>query len=186
LTLLFLTEISNLAASSTRSYTYGKMINAANEQTSCLPGSPQLRSALDRAGWRCTRQRTAVFDYLRSVESHPTAEEVYLAVRRQLPKISLATVYKALEALVASHLADKLNTGDGPARYDCHCDAHYHFRCLDSGDIHDLPTHYDPQLLDKLDPNLIEELRRQGFHVTGYRLEVLGHLEGKWAEARPG
>src|SRR5689334_7485422 len=152
------------------------MIQAANEQTSCLPTSQQLRAALDRAGWRYTRQRAAVFDYLRSMKSHPTAEEVYLAVRRQLPKISLATVYKALEALVASRLADKFTTGDGPARYDCHSDAHYHFRCLDSGDIHDLPTPYDPQLIDKLDPNLIEELRRQGFQVTGYRLEVLGHV----------
>ena len=155
------------------------MIDAANEQTPCLPASQQLRDALERAGWRCTRQRAAVFNYLHAVESHPTAEEVYLAVRRQLPKISLATVYKALEALVDSHLADKLATGDGPARYDCHNHAHYHFLCLDSGDIHDLPTPYDPQLIDKLNPNLIEELRQQGFHVTGYRLEVLGHFEGK-------
>jgi Fur family transcriptional regulator, peroxide stress response regulator len=155
------------------------MTDAPNEQTPCLPGSQQFRDALERAGWRYTRQRAAVFDYLHTVESHPTAEEVYLAVRRQIPKISLATVYKALEALVDSHLADKLTTGDGPARYDCHNQAHYHFHCLDSGDIHDLPTPYDPQLIDKLNPNLIEELRRQGFHVTGYRLEVLGHFEGK-------
>jgi Fur family transcriptional regulator, peroxide stress response regulator len=152
------------------------MIHAADEQAPWPPDSEQLRAALDRAGWRYTRQRAAVFEYLRAVESHPTAEEVYVAVRRQLPKISLATVYKALEALVASRLADKFNTGDGPARYDCHSDAHYHFRCLDSGDIHDLPTPYDPRLIDKLDPNLIEELRRQGFQVTGYRLEVLGHV----------
>ena len=67
-----------------------------------------MRGALEQAGWRYTRQRAAVFDYLCSVESHPTAEEVYLTVRRRLPKISLATVYKALEALVDCHLADKL------------------------------------------------------------------------------
>jgi len=155
------------------------MIHAANERTSYPPGAQQLRGALEQAGWRCTRQRAAVFDYLCSVDSHPTAEEVYLAVRRQLPKISLATVYKALEALVASHLADKLTAGDGPARYDHHNHAHYHFRCLDSGDVHDLPAPYDPQLIDKLDPNIIEELRKQCFHVTGYHLEVLGHFEGK-------
>jgi Fur family peroxide stress response transcriptional regulator len=151
----------------------------ANEQTSCVPGVRQLRGALEQAGWRCTRQRTAVFDYLCSVESHPTAEEVYVAVRRRLPKISLATVYKALEALVDSELADKLTTGEGPARYDCHHQAHYHFCCVDSGEVHDLPAPYDPQLIDKLDPNLIEDLRKQGFQVTGYRLEVLGHFKGK-------
>jgi len=155
------------------------MSYATVEQTSCLSGAENLRSALEQAGWRYTRQRAAVFDYLCSVESHPTAEEVYLAVRRQLPRISLATVYKALEALVASHLVDKLTTGDGPARYDRHNQAHYHFRCLDSGTVHDLPTAYDPQLIDKLDPNVIADLDKQGFHVTGYRLEVLGHFGEK-------
>lgn len=155
------------------------MIHPAHEPTSCPAADERLRGALEQAGWRCTRQRRAVFDHLCSVESHPTAEEVYLAVRRCLPKISLATVYKALEALVDSHLADKLTTGDGPARYDCHDHAHYHFRCLDSDEIHDLPVAYDPELIDKLDPGLVENLRDQGFHVTGYRLEVFGHFTGK-------
>ena len=158
------------------------MIQAANEPSAGRPTVDQLRDALEQAGWRCTRQRLAVFDYLYRVDSHPTAQEVYLAVRRQLPKISLATVYKALEALVDSALADKLTTGDGPARYDCHQHAHYHFRCLDSGGIYDLPTRYDSQLIDKLDANLISELRQRGFYVTGYRLEVLGHVVG---EGRP-
>src|SRR5437764_14113114 len=90
----------------------------------------ELRQALDRAGWRFTRQRAAVFDYLRSVDSHPNAEEVYAAVRRHLPHISLATVYKALDALVDCRLAAKIAHADGPARYDCRHDSHYHVRCL--------------------------------------------------------
>jgi Fe2+ or Zn2+ uptake regulation protein len=154
------------------------MIHSANEQTSERSGHPELRGALERAGWRYTRQRVAVFEYLASAKSHPTAEEVYLAVRRRIPKISLATVYKALEALVDSRLADKLTTGDGPARYDCHQQAHYHFRCSDSGEIYDLPASYDPRLIDKLDPHLLDDLRKLGFQVTGYHLEVLGHREG--------
>src|SRR5262245_62121758 len=85
-----------------------------------------VREALESAGCRYTSQRAAVFDYLEKVKTHPTAEEVYRAVRRQLPKISLATVYKALEALVAARLAAKLTNGDGAARYDCRGDDHYH------------------------------------------------------------
>lgn len=154
-------------------------MHTVDEQRPCRGDAQQLRCALEGAGRRYTRQRAAVYDYLCSVESHPTAEDIYLAVRRQMPKISLATVYKALEALVDSHLADKLTSGDGPARYDCHHDAHYHFRCVDSGEVLDLPAPFDPQLIDKLDPHLIEKLRTQGFHVTGYRLEVLGHFAGK-------
>src|SRR5207253_846969 len=94
-----------------------------------------LRHALERAGWRFTRQRAAVFRFLRSVDSHPTAEDVYIIVRRDIPKISLATVYKALDALVECDLATKITQGDGPARFDCRHDAHYHVRCLNSGRI---------------------------------------------------
>jgi Fe2+ or Zn2+ uptake regulation protein len=135
-----------------------------------------LRAALDRAGCRFTRQRAAVFDYLCSVNSHPTAEEVYTAVRQEIPSISLATVYKALEALVTARVASKLANADGPARYDCRSDSHYHLRCLTTGQIRDLQVPFDRQLLDKLDPTLVSRLRQQGFEVTGYRLELLGHF----------
>jgi Fe2+ or Zn2+ uptake regulation protein len=137
----------------------------------------ELRQALDKAGWRFTRQRSAVFDYLRSVENHPTAEDVYLAVREKIPNISLATVYKALEALVDSHLASKLTYADGPARYDHRCDSHYHIRCIETGEVRDLETPFDQELINKLDPKLVEMLESRGFHVTSYRLELLGHFQ---------
>jgi Fur family peroxide stress response transcriptional regulator len=124
-----------------------------------------------------TRQRAAVFDYLRSVESHPTADQVFNAVRPQIPKLSLATVYKALEALVDAGLAAKLTDLEGRAHYDGRSDAHYHFRCEKTGEVHDLPLQYDPRLLEKLGADVVEMLRRQGYHVTGHRLELLGQME---------
>lgn len=153
------------------------MVDTADKSSSGSKTDVLLRRALEQSGWRCTRQRTAVHEYLGSVASHPTAEEVFAAVRRQIPNISLATVYKALEALVDARLAFKLTSGAGPARYDGRTDAHYHLCCLKSGRIIDLPTRFDAELLDKLDPNLVGKLRRQGFRVSGYRLEVLGSFE---------
>jgi Fe2+ or Zn2+ uptake regulation protein len=144
--------------------------------TSCSAGERELRQALGRTGWRYTRQRAAVFAYLRSVECHPTAEQVFVAVRRQLPSISLATVYKTLDALVAARLATRLAAGVGPARYDGRCEAHYHLRCQRTGQVRDLPLPYDPQLLDKLAPHLAGLLRCQGFEITGHHLELLGHF----------
>src|SRR5215218_2528978 len=138
-----------------------------------------LRRALESAGWRCTPQRVAVYDHLGRAEHHPTAEEVYQGVRGDIPRISLATVYKALEALVASGVATKLTAGDGSARYDARSDRHYHVRCLRSGSVHDLPTPYDPDLIAKLDPALTENLQNQGFRVTGYRLELIGYFDGE-------
>jgi Fe2+ or Zn2+ uptake regulation protein len=144
----------------------------------CERGDLELRQALRRAGWRYTRQRAAVFASLGSGHSHPTAEQVFAAVRRQLPHISLATIYKALDALVAAGLARRITGGPGPARYDARTDAHYHLRCERTGEVRDLPLPYDPQLLEKLAPDLADWLRRQGFELSGHRLELLGRFSG--------
>jgi Fur family transcriptional regulator, peroxide stress response regulator len=142
----------------------------------------RVRLALEKSALRYTTQRATVFACLERLDCHPTAEEVYLEVRRSLPHISLATVYKALDALAAAELIGKLAGGDGRARYDCRGADHYHLRDTRTGEVSDLPTPFDPELLTKLDPRLIESLRRSGFQVTGYRLEVLGTFE-KQAEA---
>jgi Fe2+ or Zn2+ uptake regulation protein len=137
-----------------------------------------LRTALESAGWRCTPQREAVYAHLSRAPHHPTAEEVYQGVKATIPKISLATVYKALDALVAAGLATKLAAGDGSARYDARSDLHYHLRCLRSGAVEDLATPFDPDLIAKIDPDLAGQLERRGFHVTGYRLELVGYYDG--------
>ncbi|MBI3839893.1 MAG: transcriptional repressor [Planctomycetia bacterium] len=135
-----------------------------------------VRGALEAAGCRYTAQRAAVFGFLQQVKTHPTADEVYRAVRRDLPRISLATVYKALEALVASRMAAKLTNGDGSARYDCRAEDHYHLRDVTTGEIRDLSVEFDRELLAKIDPTLVEKLAHSGFRVTGYRLELLGRF----------
>jgi len=136
-----------------------------------------LRQALEGGGWRCTPQRQAVYNHLSEADGHPTAEEVYQGVKSTIPNISLATVYKALEALVASGIAAKLTAGDGSARYDARGDRHYHLRCLRSGAVQDLATPYDPDLIAKLDPGLADRLAAEGFHLMGYRLELVGFFE---------
>jgi Fe2+ or Zn2+ uptake regulation protein len=122
---------------------------------------------LDLQGAHFTRQRAAVFDYLRRVDRHPTAEEVFLAVKRELPKISLATVYKNLEALVTCGAVSKLTYGDSAARYDIRTDHHYHSRCIKCDRITDLEPEADQKVLELVKPP-------RGFKVEDYRLEILG------------
>ncbi len=155
--------------------------------SSAAPGSEQLRLVLEAAGWRCTRQRQAVYDYLVQTGSHhPTAEEIYRCVRGEVPRISLATVYKALEALEACGLVTRLAAhGDGSARFDARAEGHYHLRCLRTGHVEDLPTPFDPELIAKLDPDLSNRLQQKGFRVTGYRLELVGFYEDSEATAPP-
>jgi Fe2+ or Zn2+ uptake regulation protein len=132
---------------------------------------------LEAAGCRYTRQRAAVYAYLASVDSHPTAEDVFYALRNRLPRISLATVYTSLETLVSVGLATRLVAAGGAARYDGRGERHYHLRDEETGEVRDLPASFDDELLDKIDPQLVERLAASGFRVSGYRLEVLGRFE---------
>lgn len=123
--------------------------------------------ALQSKGFRLTPHREAVHAYLASVDHHPTAEEVYLAVKGQGSRLSLATVYNALEALVEAGLASKLAFGDGSARYDIRTDQHDHIHCLGCGMLRDLPP-----LLRR---ESLREVPEQDFEVIGYRLELVGY-----------
>ena len=128
-----------------------------------------LRDALEENGHRVTEQRTAVYRFLASTDKHPTAEEVFLAVRNQVPVISLATVYKSLETLVSCNLAQKLTFGEGYARYDGRTDPHHHARCLGCGRISDMPGTLPPEEVREMDAEA------DGFQVTGYTLEFTGY-----------
>jgi Fur family peroxide stress response transcriptional regulator len=129
----------------------------------------KLRAALLAAGQRFTEQRATVYRYLASTDAHPTADEVYLAVRRALPGISLATVYKSLETLVGCGLAVKLTYADDSARYDGRTEPHHHARCLACDRVVDIPG--------VIPETEIEALRdhAEGFTVTGYRFELSGY-----------
>jgi Fe2+ or Zn2+ uptake regulation protein len=126
-----------------------------------------LREVLEANGQRFTEQRAAVFRFLRSTASHPTADEVFTVVRTEISDISLATVYKALETLVSCGLAIKLPFGDGSARYDARTDDHCHARCVRCGTVQDV-------IECDVSRSLPEISTLQGFEVQGYRVEVVG------------
>lgn len=130
-----------------------------------------LRDALEASGQRFTDQRAAVYRFLSSTDKHPTADEVFLEVRSEVPDISLATVYKSLETLVGCGLAMKLAYGDGSARYDGRTDPHHHARCLSCSRMFDLPGGLSTRDLSELGG------AAHGFRITGYRLELTGYCD---------
>jgi len=67
-----------------------------------------VETRLRNAGYRVTKQRTAVYQYLLSTDAHPTAETIHLSVRHRLPNISLATIYKAVDSLVDVGLVNRI------------------------------------------------------------------------------
>jgi Fur family peroxide stress response transcriptional regulator len=143
----------------------------SRSSSSTLPSEHRLRAALEASGQRFTEQRLAVFRFLVSTESHPTAEDVFMAVRESAPGISLATVYKGLETLVGCGLAAKLTYSDGSSRYDGRTDPHPHARCLSCARVFDVPGPLP------VDPLPVAGASSEGFRVTGFRLEFTGYCE---------
>jgi Fe2+ or Zn2+ uptake regulation protein len=128
-----------------------------------------LRRALREKGHRYTDQRAAVFRLVSRSRVHPTAEDVFLGVRPEVPGISLATVYKNLETLVSCGLAKKLNPADGSARFCGRTEPHHHARCLGCGSVSDVAG----ELVDSETASLCSQAN--GFRLVGYELELTGY-----------
>jgi Fur family peroxide stress response transcriptional regulator len=89
----------------------------------------QFNERLSTSGFRFTPQRQQVYDVLMTKRDHPTAEEVFIRAKRQMPEISMATVYNCLDALVQSGLARQVTLDRGAARFCPNMQEHCHFYC---------------------------------------------------------
>ena len=104
--------------------------------------------------FRMTHQRKVILENLKNTESHPSADEIYLKVRKILPHISLGTVYRNLETLSEMGLINKLDSCGNQRRYDGNIGKHYHIRCSKCGKVVDLPedtvisVNYDHKKID--------------------------------------
>jgi Fur family peroxide stress response transcriptional regulator len=116
---------------------------------------------------RLTRQRRAILDLLKGTRAHPTADEIYAAVRKDLPNISKGTVYRNLQVLIESGEAAVLDIRGSLSRYEIRRESHYHFRCQACGRVIDIDEPVDPGLDDKVS-------RKTGFVVSGHQIEFRG------------
>jgi len=117
--------------------------------------SDSLAQKLADSGLRATPQREVVFNVLLNKRDHPTADEVYARVRRDMPTISLATVYNCLETLVQCNVVRAVNFERGPTRYCPNLHPHAHFHDEVTGETHDvdLPAGLIEQVKQILPPN---------------------------------
>lgn len=96
--------------------------------------------SLAHGGFRFTQQRRLVFDTLAHTADHPTAVQVFLRVKDQMPAISLATVYNCLETLSKCGLVRQVNVDREATRYCANQVDHGHFVCTDCGRVDDVMT----------------------------------------------
>ena len=88
-----------------------------------------LDKSLARGGFRFTPQREHVYAVLLQERDHPTAEQVFMRAKRDMPDISLATVYNCLDALVKCGLVRQVALARGAARFCPNMTEHCHFYC---------------------------------------------------------
>ena len=125
-----------------------------------------MRAVAQSPARRSTRQRRHIHEAVRGTDSHPTAEWVYETVRRVVPRISLGTVYRNLQVLVAEGELRSWTRG-GRTRYDADLDPHDHFACDRCGLLMDIPRLTRPLPAER-------RLKARGYQVLGRVLEFHG------------
>jgi len=129
--------------------------------------------------FRVTRQRRIILDEMSNMRRHPTAGEVYDAVRRRLPRISLGTVYRNLELLSEKGVIAKIRANGPQMRFDINPGEHYHAHCTRCGAILDVPM--DPETVSRLN----ESCGQKDFQLVRVRIKILGRCGICRAEGDP-
>lgn len=130
---------------------------------------------MEKSPMRITYQRKIILEELKNLGNHPTVDEVYMVVKKRLPKISMSTVYRSLEVLSKNGFIKKLEPVDTQKRFDDNISTHYHFYCKNCEKMKDAPL--KPEMVEKLEKEIgaIEKIiESNGYKVNGYTLEFFG------------
>jgi Fe2+ or Zn2+ uptake regulation protein len=115
---------------------------------------------------RNTVQRQLIFNAVKELDIHATAEQVYEYVVRKYPTVSKATVYRNLSQMAES--GELLNIGSfyGSAHYDHVCREHYHFICENCRRVFDVDGEFS---------DIVERIEKPGeFDITGFYISFTG------------
>ena len=116
---------------------------------------------------RMTHQREVILDELGKAKSHPTADSLYDRVKKRLPRISLATVYRNLEILSEAGIIKKLEISGRQKRFDWDLEQHDHIYCVQCHRVDNIEIERDQKL--SLPPE-----NDKGYQIAGCRVEFFG------------
>ena len=119
-------------------------------------------------GLRITGHRRVIAQVLEDSDDHPDVEELYARASAVDPKISIATVYRTVKLFEEAGIVDKLEFGDGRARYeDAERDHHDHLIDMNSGEV----IEFVDEEIEALQEKIANKL---GYELRGHRLELYG------------
>jgi len=116
-------------------------------------------------GLKMTPQRLAILEYLDGNKNHPSAEDIYLEIKKKYPMISFATVYKTIEVLKKRGNLLELTVDPARRRYDPDTSNHHHLICIDCKKIVDI---YIDLKVD------VPEDAKGSFEMVGNHIEFYG------------
>lgn len=107
----------------------------------------ELSDYLKDHGIKPTIIRIKVLDYLLQSKEHPTAEAIFKEISKQMPTLSITSIYNTLSLFVQKGIIVEINIEPAQVRYDAVVDYHGHFKCIRCGRLLDIP--FDEQLEKK-------------------------------------
>ena len=130
--------------------------------------SDTIKERCETKGLRMTEQRRIIADVIEDSEDHPDVEALYLRASEKDNRISLATVYRTVKLFEEVGILDRLEFGDGRARYeDAERDHHDHLIDLTTGEV-----------IEFLDPDIealqVKIAEKYGYTLKVHRLELYG------------
>ncbi len=131
------------------------------------PRLADFRCRCSAAGLAATHQRYVIYRVLAESHDHPSPEIVVERVRKEIPSISHATVYKNIHTFVEIGLLREVNTLHQTSRLDANLDQHHHLVCMNCQKVVDF---YDTAL----DGARAERDAPHGFRIERYQVEAQG------------
>lgn len=122
---------------------------------------------LRRQKLKVTPQRLAIFHMLSNTDSHPSAEMIYNSLHETHPTMSLATVYKTLDALVKASLIQQINVGEDSFRYDATAHSHPHIICTECHRVFDMELDAVDSLRDQVTQSTHFKLSHEQLYFYG-------------------
>ncbi|RLK63222.1 transcriptional repressor [Atopobacter sp. AH10] len=131
-----------------------------------------IQKQLQSSSYKLTPQRQMTLQVLlEKDDSHMSAEEIYIQLKKKYPSIGLATVYRTLDILTELGVVYKVTFEDGISRYDLKMEGnehfHHHLLCLECGRVEEIAD----DLLTDIEPLVEQEFQ---FKILDHRLTFHG------------
>ncbi len=118
--------------------------------------------------FRMTHQREIILQELKKSKNHPSADELYERVKKKLPRISLATVYRNLEILSEAGTINKIEISGRQKRFDWELGQHNHIYCVQCHRVDNIQLKQSRKSTPQPDDH-------RGYKIDGCRVEFFGY-----------